>query len=107
MGNPAIPSASQRASTRALAREILDAVRNDERMPHGLEGSTRNDNRPRVLKDDVEDLLTRLAMEVVALKAEANEVSAGSHGFVGYDADCAMCGEGRQHYLHNTRKEQP
>lgn len=77
MGDPAQPTDRDRAATRELAAAIVEAVRNDEAMPHGL--SEIADTLD--IEEVVESLLFRLALEItlstatnVSLQAECDRL---------------------------------
>ena len=71
MGEPAEVSDSDRTETRTLAAAILESVCADEAMPHGLDSLVSfGGNHAVYLATDVEQLLFRLAQEVMKLETE-------------------------------------
>ncbi len=72
MGEPATPTESERADTRAFANDIMEAVLNDERHP-----LSPGDHGTFVDADeaDKESAMYRLAWEVDQLKRELAEMT--------------------------------
>ena len=73
MGDPATPTAKERAETRALAATIVKRVRADERMPlHAPVVVCSIDGYPAevCMRGDVESLVMQLAQEIDLLAAD-------------------------------------
>lgn len=66
MGEPANPTPSERAETRAIARAIVEAVRNDEAWPPGTAFFARTDGD----RADFEVMQFRFAQEIGLLENE-------------------------------------
>lgn len=70
MGKPATPTPAARAATRELAAAVVRSVEEDERMPHGLAPAYDDKHRRLLWQTEVEDLLAKLAQEIVSLSDE-------------------------------------
>lgn len=73
MGDPATPTAKERAETRELCRRIVESVRNDEPFPHDL--TTMIPTRGSVNQEAAEEACFDLAQEVCALQADYERMS--------------------------------
>ena len=74
MGEPATPTAKERAETRELAAKIVEAVRNDEVIPLPIDPWNLAEMRPSTRRE-FEALVFQLAQEIELLRAEINELA--------------------------------
>lgn len=88
---------------RAVLRKAQEIAR-DWHDQDGINGKLLDDLTA-LFFNDVPDVYLRRIVE--AGKRHTDEARAAfEHTFRGDGADCAMCGEGRQHYVHTDRERE-